>query len=82
MIALEGQKFMNFDKSFEDKQPEFDNVVYLELKKELTACKISQELSNYGDVYVVKDSRLGCFAEFNFIDEKVTGPNTCLRDLV
>ncbi len=41
MIALEGQKFMNFDKTFEDKTPEFDNVVYLELRKEHTACKIS-----------------------------------------
>ena len=32
--------------------------------KEMSACDISKVLSNYGDAFVVKDSKFNVFAEF------------------
>ena len=76
MISLEGQKFFYFTKDFkEDPRENAENIMYLVFKApednpdKLTAYEVSEALSIFGDVYVVKDSPTGFFAEFQCYDE-------------
>ncbi len=77
MISLEGQKFFYFNKELkEDPRENAENIMYLVFKEsddgedKLTAYEVSETLATYGDVYVVKDSSIGFFAEFQCYDEE------------
>ncbi|CDW79233.1 poly-specific ribonuclease parn-like domain-containing protein 1-like [Stylonychia lemnae] len=68
MIALEGQKYVKLEKNLKEDFKEFQNVLFIQLKRDISAFDLSKMLNKYGDVYVVKDTLLTCFAEFTYFD--------------
>jgi hypothetical protein len=64
MIAVEGTRAFRFDPHYIEEIIEHKNVIFIELRKRLTAYEFSHIICEYGDVYVVKDSTHGYFVEF------------------
>eukprot|EP00347_Sterkiella_histriomuscorum_P012938 403366643 len=82
MIALEGQKFMKFDRNYKDDTKINGNVLKVQMKEDMSAYDISKLLSVYGDVFVIKDSQYGCFVEFTYLEYEQTDKNFNIEELI
>ena len=71
MLAMEGQRTFRFEANYSQHEEiiEHKNVIFVELCKRLSAYEFSNIMSEYGDVYVVKDSVNGYFVEFQWVDD-------------
>jgi len=71
MLAMEGQRSFRFEANYSQHEEiiEHKNVIFVELCQRLSAYEFSNIMSEYGDIYVVKDSVNGYFIEFQWVDD-------------
>ena len=71
MLAMEGQRTFRFEANYSKHEEiiEHKNVIFVELCQRLSAFEFSNIMSEYGDIYVVKDSVNGYFIEFQWVDD-------------
>ena len=58
MLAMEGQRSFRFEATYHKSEEITDhkNVIFIELRKNVSAYDFCQVMQEYGDVYVIKDS--------------------------
>lgn len=63
---MEGTRSLRYESEWyvNDEITDYKNVIFIELSKRLSAIEMSEVISEYGDVMVIKDGEKRYFIEF------------------
>ena len=63
---MEGTRSLRYEPEWyvNDEITDYKNVIFIELSKRLSAIEMSEVISEYGDVMVIKDGEKRYFIEF------------------
>lgn len=71
LFAMEGQRALRLEAEYwrHEQITDHKNVIYIELRKNLTAYQVCEVVCEFADIYVMKDSPTAYFVEIQWVDE-------------